>query len=64
MSHLFNVQEDGLLSPGQDGSAQIYLNMNLATASSKYDWLNSKHIWVTGIADTHNGVAELKGYSN
>ncbi|MBU2493742.1 MAG: DUF3237 domain-containing protein [Bacteroidetes bacterium] len=58
------LEEDGILTPNNDGTAQLHLNMHFSTASKKYDWLNKKQVWGIGEVDMKKGEIKVKGYSN
>jgi hypothetical protein len=58
------LKKDGVLTPSPDRAAQLHLNVQLSTASVKYDWINSKQIWGIGEVNMNEGRIVVKGYSN
>ena len=58
------LEEDGILTPNNDGTAQLHLNMHFTTFSQNYNWLNKKHVWGIGEVNMQTGNIRVKGYSN
>jgi hypothetical protein len=58
------LKKDGVLTPSPDRAAHLHLNVQLSTASVKYDWINSKQIWGIGEVNMNEGRIVVKGYSN
>ncbi len=58
------VQENGLMVPAEDGSpvGQLQLSMQFITASKRYAWLNSIHVWGNGKVDLLNGEVSVSAY--
>jgi hypothetical protein len=58
------VKEDGISTPGDDGTAVLNLNMQFYTVSEKYSWINKKQAWAVGEVDMLTGAVKMKCFSN
>lgn len=58
------LKEDGILSPGDNGSARLNLNMRFSSAYPKYNWLNKKQVWGLGEVNMIEGKVTVKGFTN
>lgn len=58
------LEEDGVLTSNNNGTAQLHLNMRFSTASHKYNWVNKKQVWGVGEVNMQKGAIRIKGYSN
>ena len=58
------VKEDGISTPGDDGTAILNLNMQFYTVSEKYRWINKKQAWAVGQVDMLSGAVNMKCFSN
>jgi len=61
---MISFKEDGILSPGDNGSAKLNLNMRFSSASPQYNWLNKKQVWGIGEVNMIEGKVTVKGFTN
>ena len=58
------VKENGISTPGSNGTAKLHLNMDFYTVSDKYEWLNRKQVWSIGEVDMITGKVKVSGFSS
>jgi hypothetical protein len=61
---MISLKENGILSPGDNGSARINLNMRFYSTYPKYSWLNKKQVWGLGEVNMNRGEVKVKGFTN
>jgi hypothetical protein len=63
-AEMISLKEDGILSPGDNGSAKLNLNMKFSSAFPQYSWLNKKQVWGVGEVNMIEGKVTVKGFTN
>jgi len=61
---MISLKEDGILSPSDNGSAKLNLNMRFSSAFPQYSWLNKKQVWGIGDVNMQRGEVTVKGFTN
>jgi hypothetical protein len=56
-------EENGVLTPREDGSAELRLNMRFTTAHEKYAWLNKIQGWGLGTIDRSSGQGRVTAFA-
>ncbi len=58
------LEEDGIMTLPEPGTAGLYLNMRFSTTAPQYQWLNQKQVWGIGSVDMAAGKIDITGYAN